>query len=142
METIRIARLRPTAVLPTRKHPQDAGMDIYAAEAVTLPAHTSAIIPSGVTVEIAAGYVGLVKPKGRNNHLLGAGVVDAGYQGEILVKVVNPSDTPLEIGMGEAIGQLLIMPVATPIIEEVSPEQIHHQPSPRGASGGIVDQYQ
>ena len=47
-----------------------------------------------MTVEIPAGYVGLVKPKGRNDHLLGAGVVDAGYQGEILVKVVNPFTPP------------------------------------------------
>lgn len=141
METIRIARLRPTAVLPTRKHPHDAGMDLYAAEAAHLPAHASAIVPSGVTIEIPAGYVGLVKPKGRNDHLLGAGVVDAGYQGEILIKVVNPYPQPLEIRPGDAIGQLLLVPVVTPRVEEVSPEQIHAQASQRGASGGIVEQF-
>ena len=32
-----------------------------------------------------------IRPKGRNNHLVGSGIVDAGYQGEILVKVVNYS---------------------------------------------------
>jgi dUTP pyrophosphatase len=141
METIRIARLRPNAVLPTRKHPQDAGMDLYAAEAASLPPHASAIIPTGVTVEIQAGYVGLVKPKGRNDHLVGAGVVDAGYQGEILVKIVNPYPTPLKIRAGDAIGQLLVVPIVTPAIEEVSQEQIHHQATQRGASGGIVEQF-
>ncbi len=141
MQIIRIARLRPTAVLPTRKHPQDAGMDLYAAEAASLPAHAGAILPTGVTIEIPTGYVGLIKPKGRNDHLLGAGVVDAGYQGEILVKIINPYPTVLEICPGDAIGQLLVVPIVTPQIEEVSPEQIHGQVSLRGAGGGIVEQY-
>ena len=141
METIRIARLRPNAVLPTRKHPQDAGMDLYAAEANTLPPHASAIIPTGVTVEIPSGFVGLVKPKGRNDHLIGAGVVDAGYQGEILVKVVNPYPRPLEIRPGDAICQMLIVPIQTPRIEEVTAEEIHHQASTRGGTGGIVEQF-
>ena len=38
MERIRIARLRPDATLPTRKHPADAGMDLYAAETLTIAA--------------------------------------------------------------------------------------------------------
>jgi dUTP pyrophosphatase len=142
METIRIARLRPEAILPTRKHPHDAGIDLYAAEAGHLPPHSNAIIPTGITVEILPGYVGLVKPKGRNDHLLGAGVVDAGYQGEILVKVMNPYPTPLEIHPGDAIGQLLILPIATPQVEETAADEIHRQASSRGATGGIVDQAQ
>lgn len=141
METIRIARLRSNAILPSRKHPHDAGLDLYAAEACTLPPHVSAIIPTGISVEIPPGYVGLVKPKGRNDHLLGAGVIDAGYQGELLVKVVNPYGRPLEIRHGDAIGQLLILPIETPAVEEVSPVDIHHHPTARGDSGGIVDQF-
>ncbi len=141
MERIRIARLRPGATLPTRKHPADAGIDLYAAETQHIPAHSTAIVPSGVTIEIPAGYVGLVKPKSRNDHLLGAGVVDAGYQGEILIKVVNPFSRPLEIRAGDAIGQMLILPIVTPAVEEVPPEEIHHQRSTRGASGGIVTQF-
>lgn len=140
METIRIARLQPNAILPGRKHPQDAGLDLYAAEAGHLLPHSSAILPTGITVEILPGYVGLIKPKGRNDHLLGAGVVDAGYQGEILVKVVNLYATPLDILPGDAIGQLLILPVATPQVQEVTVDEIHHQPSSRGATGGIVEQ--
>lgn len=140
MKTIRIARLRPDAILPTRKHPYDAGLDLYAAEASHLPPHSSAIVPTGITVEILPGFVGLIKPKGRNDHLLGAGVVDAGYQGEILVKVVNPYPTPLEIRPREAIGQLLILPIVTPQVEETAADEIHRQSSARGASGGIVDQ--
>jgi len=141
MDTLRIARLRPDARIPTRKHPSDAGLDLYAVEEVTLAPHAVGIVPTGITIEIPSGLVGLVKPKGRSNHLLGAGVVDAGYQGEILVKVVNPSPSPLTFHPGDAVGQLVLLPVLTPAVEEVGLDEIHTQASTRGGSGGIVDQH-
>lgn len=140
LSRLRFARLRPDAQRPTRKHPQDAGADVYAAQSVRIAAHGVGIVPTGITVEIPAGYVGLVKPKGRSDHLVGAGVVDAGYQGELLIKVVNPSPQPLTFAVGDAVAQLLILPIETPALEEVSPHEIHREASPRGASGGIVDQ--
>lgn len=142
MQTIRAARLNHRAKLPTRKHPQDAGMDLYSLDAAVIPAHGFAIVPTGITLEIPEGTVGLLKPKGRSDHLLGSGVVDAGYQGEILIKVVNPYDHPLEIPAGGALGQLILMPVVTPAVQEVLLEEIHHRASPRGSSGGIVNQHQ
>lgn len=141
MQTIKIAKLEPNAFLPTRKHPADAGLDIYANCAIVIEPHSTSIVPTGITLEINDGFVGLLKPKGRNNHLLGAGVVDAGYQGEILVKVANISDTPLAIKPGDAIGQLLILPIYTPEVLEVNPHQIHNENSSRGNTGGIVDQH-
>jgi len=141
MQTLRVARVRSHARLPTRKHPEDAGLDLYAAETVIVPPHSPGIVPTGIAVEIPGGYVGLLKPKGRNDHLLGAGVIDAGYQGEILAKIVNPFPHSLVINAGEAIGQLLILPILTPAVEEVTPEELRQKPSERGSSGGIVDQY-
>ncbi len=140
METIRIARLRPDAILPSRKHPQDAGLDLYAVETTLVAPHGFAIVPTGITMEIPAGLVGLIKPKGRSNHLMGAGVVDAGYQGEILVKVSNPSDYPLTFAPGDPIGQIILLPVLTPQVEEVSSDRIHTNTSERGGNGGIVIQ--
>ena len=141
MKKIKIARLEPTATIPTRKHPADAGLDIYANQSTVIPAHSFAIISTGITVEIDQGFVGILKPKGRNNHLLGAGVVDAGYQGEILVKVTNISSKPLGVEHGDAIAQLLILPIHTPEVVEVSKVAIHIANSKRGGTGGIVDQY-
>ena len=141
MKTIKIARLNANAVLPTRKHTSDAGLDIYANESTVIAAHSFAIISTGITIEIEQGFVGLLKPKGRNNHLLGAGVVDAGYQGEILIKVSNISSKPMGIEPGDAIAQLLIIPIFTPEVVEVSKSEIHENNSKRGATGGIVDQY-
>lgn len=141
MQTIRIARLRPDAVLPTRKHPADAGLDVYAVEKVEIAPHNFTIVPTGVTVEIPAGFVGLLKPKGRSDHLLGAGVVDAGYQGEILIKVANLTDHMLIFNHGDAVGQLVILPVITPEVEEMAAGEIHSEKSSRGGAGGIVTQH-
>ena len=140
METITIARLRPEAILPKRKHPQDAGLDLYAVETSLVEPHGFAIVPTGITLEIPAGVVGLIKPKGGSNHLLGAGVVDAGYQGEILVKVSNPTAMPLIFQPGDAVGQILFIPVFTPQVQELPLDQIHAQKSSRGGDGGILRQ--
>lgn len=138
MDTIRVAKVRPNAVCPTRKHADDAGMDLYAAEDKVIPAHGIDVVHTGVTVEIPQGFVGLMKLKSRSNYLLGAGVVDAGYQGEILTKIANPTDTDLVVKTGDAIVQMLIIPVETPVICEVPLDEIHQQTSARGATGGIL----
>ena len=138
MKNLKAARLFDNAILPTRKHPDDAGIDFYAVEPVVIPPHDFGIVKTGITVEIPKGFVGLMKPKSRNNHLLGAGVIDAGYQGEIQIKIANIKDVPLEIEYGMAVGQMLILPVETPEIEEADVKTIHANTSERGATGGIL----
>jgi dUTP pyrophosphatase len=142
MDQIRIARLDPKAILPTRKHPGDAGLDLYSLCAARVEPNQVAILRTGVTVSIPQGLVGLLMAKSRSDHLLGAGVVDAGYQGEILIKVVNALDRALEFAAGQAIAQMLLVPVLTPAVEECDPAEIHAEASARGGSGGIVDQHQ
>jgi len=141
MEIIKIAKLVPNAIIPTRKHVDDAGIDIYSSQDVEIPALSHTIVSTGITVELPKGFVGLLKPKGRNNHILGAGVVDAGYQGEILVKVFNPINQVMQIKTGDAIGQLLVLPILTPSVLEVDISEIHQNDSQRGGTGGIVSQY-
>ena len=138
METLKAAKLREDAILPTRKHPDDAGIDFYAVEPVRILPNNFKIVKTGITVEIPKGYVGLMKPKSRSNFLLGAGVIDAGYQGEIQIKVANVGMENLTIGYGDAVAQMLIVPVETPAVEEVPLNEIHQEASERGATGGIL----
>ncbi len=138
MEKIRAAKLVENAVLPTRKHPDDAGIDFYSAEDKVIPPHSFDVAGTGITVEIPAGYVGMMMPKSRNDHLLGAGVIDAGYQGEIRIKLANLTDQPLVITEGQAIAQMLLVPIVTPAVEEVPADVIHRVKSERGATGGIL----
>lgn len=138
MEKIKAAKLRDDAIIPTRKHPSDAGIDFYAVEPQIIAPHSFGIIKTGITVEIPDGFVGIMKPKSRNDHLLGAGVIDAGYQGEIQIKLANITDEPLRIEYKQAVGQMVILPVVTPAVQEISSEEIHKVVSERGATGGIL----
>lgn len=134
---LKFSRLDPNAAAPSRKHPGDAGVDVYANEQVTIPPFSSHAVRTGVTFDIPEGTLLQVWPKSRHNHLVGAGVIDAGYQGEILIKVVNTSWKPLRIRRGDALAQLVQVPVITDQLEEVPPEEIHRVRSARGGEGGI-----
>ncbi len=135
--TLKFARLDPDATLPKRSHPSDAGVDVFASADCWIPPFSCRVVPTGLTFSVPDGTFLEVRPRGRNNHLIGAGVVDAGYQGEILVKVVNYAWKPLRIRRGDAIAQLVHLPVFCDDLEELPPEALHPQATTRGATGGI-----
>jgi dUTP pyrophosphatase len=80
-------KLHPEAKLPTYGHPTDAGMDLYTLEEITIQKGEKAIIPTGLAMNLPAGYVALVWDKGSIAILKGlkslGGVFDSGYTGEI-----------------------------------------------------------
>ncbi len=133
--TIHIKKLTSTAKLPSYAHPHDAGMDLYSAETIVLQPHERKLIPTGIAMSIPAGYVGLVWDKSgiATNHGLKtmAGVIDAGYRGEVKILVHNLSSTPYTVEAGSKIAQLLIQPVEQRKIVEV--EELDN--SSRGQKG-------
>lgn len=137
---MRVAKLTKEAILPTVKHVGDAGMDFYAYREYRIGPHSFSIIATGITVEIPQGYVMLLKPKSKNNFLLGGGVVDSSYQGEILFKIFNNSERPLSIYAGDPVGQGIFVKNASPTVEETSVDVIHTTKTARGSTGGIVTQ--
>jgi dUTP pyrophosphatase len=140
MPPIRFARLDPQARPPARKHPSDAGVDVFSNETLTVPPFSAARVRTGLTFDIQPGYMFLAKPKSGSDYLLGAGVIDPGYQGEILIKVVNYTPNPLTITRGDALAQLVQVAIRTDSLEEVSLEEVHPARSERGSDGGIVRQ--
>jgi len=112
-----VKRLTETAVLPTRAHPGDAGLDLYADESVIVCASCRLLVSTGISVAIPPGYVGLIWPRSglaaKHGISVDAGVIDAGYRGPIKVLITNASeDHHYEINRGEKIAQLLIQPVS------------------------------
>lgn len=121
MEKIRI-KLDAGAIAPTRAHPEDAGLDLYAPHDFPLYPGQSATIDTGVHVQIPVGYAGFIKSKsGLNVHMsiLSEGVVDAGYTGSIVVKLYNHGKNTKCFRAGDKISQLVILPIATPEVEIV-----------------------
>ena len=99
-------------------------MDLYAAENVTIRARERVKIPTGIAMEIPEGYAGLIWDKSGLSMSYGlktlGGVIDAGFRGEIIIGVVNMSDTEYTIEKGHKIAQILIQRVESPTPEEVA----------------------
>lgn len=110
------------AIMPTRAHETDAGLDIYAKERKLIRANSSAVFDTGVHVELPVGTVGMLKSKSGLNvkhGLTSEGVIDVGYTGSICVKLYNLSQTDYIVEVGDKISQLVILPILTPDLEQV-----------------------
>jgi len=121
-----VKRLEPGAVLPTRAHPGDAGLDLYALEPCRLEPGERGAVRTGVAVEIPEGFAGLVMPRSglaaRHGVALvnAPGLIDSGYRGELVVLLLNTDrEHAVELGAGDRIAQLVLTPIATPAIVEV-----------------------
>lgn len=109
------------ALLPVRAHATDAGADILSPRSFLLAARSSAIIRTGVHVELPHETVGMLKSKSGLNifhDIVGEGVIDEGFDGEIVVKLYNLGNEPYQFERGDKIIQLVVMPVHYPQIVE------------------------
>ena len=111
------------AFAPEYAHSTDAGMDLRTPKTVRVPAHSSAIIDTGVHLQIPNNFVGFLKSKSGLNvkhGILSEGVIDCGYTGSIVAKLYNHSDTDYVFQKGDKITQLVILPCATgALLEQV-----------------------
>lgn len=138
---MKVFKLNGWAELPTVKHIGDAGMDFYAVDSWIVKPHSHQVITTGIGVVIPEGYVGILKPKSRSNHLVGGGVIDSNYRGEILFKVYNPYDDAFTIEHGQPVGQMIVVKCLDMEVEEIDEEEwLSSADTNRGATGGIVDQ--
>src|ERR1700710_758643 len=111
-------KLSENAVIPTRGHPGDAGLDLYSIEPAHLGPGERWSVGTGIAVEIPAGHAGLVLPRSglAREHGIALvnspGLIDAGYRGEIRVLLLNtdPAET-VRIEAGARIAQLVVTPV-------------------------------
>jgi dUTP pyrophosphatase len=116
---LRVSRLVDDAVLPSRAHDGDAGLDLYASEAAHIGPGERWSVGTGVAVEIPDGHAGLVLPRSglAREHGIALvnspGLIDSGYRGEVRVLLLNtdPAETFM-VGVGDRIAQLLLAPVA------------------------------
>ena len=102
--------------LPQYATPLSAGMDLRAclSEPVTLASLQLAVVPTGLFIELPAGYEAQIRPRSglaakHGISLVNSpGTIDADYRGEIKIILVNLSDTPFVVQPGERIAQMVI----------------------------------
>jgi dUTP pyrophosphatase len=99
---------------PIYAQPGDAGADLRSRIDTVVPANGRVLVPTGVSIALPAGFVGLVHPRSGLAHKHGItvlnapGTVDSGYRGEISVNLFNTSGVDFEISRGDRIAQLVI----------------------------------
>ncbi len=110
---LKVKKIHPAAKLPVYGHPGDAGFDLFACVDLALGPGEVKAVPTGLKMAIPRGFVGLIWDKSgislKGVHKL-AGVVDAGYRGEVQVVMVNLGREAYAIKAGMKIAQMLIQP--------------------------------
>jgi dUTP pyrophosphatase len=125
---LRVKRIADGARLPVVAHPgEDLGYDVFALEGAVMAPHQTVRVRTGIAVE--ARHPGTGAPLGllvRDRSSMAArglattaGVIDAGYRGEVLIVMTNLGGAPVELKAGEKIAQMIPVPVLTGLVEEV-----------------------
>lgn len=109
--------LDSTALMPTRGHATDAGLDLLSPIDTVVPAKGSISIDTGVHIELPPNTAGFLKSKSGLNVKYGItseGVIDVGYTGSIAVKLYNHSGMDYAVHRGDKISQLVVVKIDTP----------------------------
>ena len=130
-----VKKLDPAATLPTKANDTDAGYDLYALEDCEIGANNHKLIKTGISMAIPKGYVGLIWPRSGLAYKHGldvfAGVIDAGYRGDVGVLLYNSRLEHYIINKGDRIAQILFQKVEDFDLVEVD----DLDDSQRGAGG-------
>jgi len=105
-----------------------AGLDLHAAidDDLTLAPGARALVPTGLTLALPAGFEGQVRPRSglavkHGVTVLNApGTVDADYRGEVMVALINLGDGPFIVERGMRIAQLVVAPVTRAALRQVT----------------------
>jgi dUTP pyrophosphatase len=134
---LKIKKVDSEAKLPSYAHPYDAGIDLFALEEVKIKPGEIGRIRSGVAMEIPEGYVGLCWDKSglamKNGIKVLAGVIDAGFRGELVMGVINLGKEEYTFEKGHKVMQMLLQPVEIADIIEV--EKLSETPRGEGGFG-------
>lgn len=121
MLSVRIQRLDSAVALPKYETAGAAGFDLSAREDVVIPPGAVALVPTGLVIEVPAGYfLGIFArsstPLKRGLMVAnGVGVIDEDYCGpadEIKIQVLNFTQAPVTVTRGDRIAQGLFVPIA------------------------------
>lgn len=116
-------KLSNGAVLPTRAHPTDAGMDLYSTEEKTIYPQSGESFDTGLHIQLPYGTFGKIESRSglniKHDVVCCGGVIDEGYTGSIVVKLYNFGNSPYEVHKMDRIAQLIIQPCIIPELEIV-----------------------
>ncbi len=117
----------------------DAGFDIQSLNEILLAPHSQALVDTGLYVAVPEGWVMIIKDRsgmaGKRRIYTHAGVVDAGYRGEVKIVLSNDGDEIQTLKQGEKIAQAIIVPCLTAGEEVKSLEDLGNTERGEGGFG-------
>lgn len=122
---IKIKKLEPDAIIPTKGSDAAAGVDLYAPRALAIHPGSNGVVSTGLAVEIPDGYFGAIFARSGMATRKGlrpancVGVIDSDYRGEIKVVLHNDSDIIRPVQEGDRVAQLVILPYEPIEFDEV-----------------------
>jgi dUTP pyrophosphatase len=131
------AKTHDAAFEPRRANPSDAGLDIFYSPAdphnkMYIATKSSRILPTGLKFAIPHGYMLEVKNRSsvaaKRQLLVGACVIDSGYEGEVFVNLHNVGSESQSLKAGDKIAQLVMTPVVHFRPVETTEENLYTYP--------------
>lgn len=126
MKEVKIELTSPTARMPERNNPTDAGADLFSPVDIILPAKSRGFISFGFKMELPKGTAGFIYARsglGTRDGIIPrncVGVIDEAYRGEVGIMVENTGEQRFAIHIGDRIAQLVISKVETPTFKLAS----------------------
>lgn len=110
------------AYMPNRAYESDAGYDLRSMVNRYIYPNEQSIFDTGVHIQIPQGYCGLMVSKSglMSKGITSRGLIDSGYTGSIRVVLYNNGDKGYMVNQGDKISQLVILPILTPELEQVT----------------------
>ena len=119
---INVKRIDKEIELPDFAHEHDAAIDLRSAEEGTLAPGEKKVFKTGLAFAIPKGYAGLIWDRSglaaKNSIHTMAGVIDAGYRGEVGVVMINLGKEDFKVEKGMRIAQMLFHPILNVKITE------------------------
>jgi dUTP pyrophosphatase len=134
---VEYAKVRTSAHPPERANPSDAGLDVFYSpenphNKMYIATNTSRVIPTGLKFAIPHGYMLEVKNRSsvaaKRQLLVGACVIDSGYEGEVFVNLHNIGVESQTLKPGDKIAQLVMTPVVHFRPSETTQETLYNYP--------------
>ena len=126
------------AKVPTRATEHSNGYDIYAAEPARIAPGQRVAVATGVKLEIPEGYVGMACPRSGRAIKDGLtlinppGIIDSDYRGEVKALLINHSQAPIYIQIGERVMQMVFVKT-----EEIDFEEVTELSDTQRGTGGL-----
>ena len=120
---LKFVKLSSNIKTPSKCTKFAVGLDIHSPATYIISAKDQTIIPTGLRIQNPPGHYGHLCSKSglaMQHHVhVGAGIIDSDYTGEVKVLLLNLGHKPFQVSSGDAITQLILEKVSTPILQRV-----------------------